>query len=336
MQCARRLPTVVVLATGGTIAGRSQTPGSVTEYESGAVAAETLLAAVPGLADIAVLECAQLANIGSEHMEDAVWCDLAKAVAAVSSRREVNGIVVLHGTDTMEETALFLDCLLGGVYDVPVVLTGAMRPSDAISADGPANLLNAVRVAAEPAAAGRGVLVLFSGVIHEAKRVYKAETYALDAFRSTGRGPAGMIVDGEVVFCDELGVWEWPDLALTPFELSSLPRVGILYGYAGMDERSAAAFLSADWQGVIYAGVGMGNIHAAVRPLLVAASRRGLPVVCSTRIDGGLAIWKAQDRAAGFFCANRLNPQKARVLLQLALSSKVEPDRLQSIFDHYR
>ncbi len=328
------LPRIAVLATGGTIAGRAATPGSVTDYAPGVLAAETLLAAVPQLAGRAAIECAQIANIGSEHMTETVWRALAKTI--LERRRAVDGFVILHGTDTMEETAFFLDCLLAGGCGVPVVLTGAMLPADALSADGPANILNAVRVATNAGAAGRGVLVQFAGRIHEAARVYKADALAVDAFRSAGSGLAGVLVGGEVRFYNVCGDWEWPDLDLDPETLPALPEVGILYGHAGMDGKSVAAFLdAADWGGVVYAGVGMGNIHDAARPALLDAVRRGIPVVRATRVDGSLAVPKPGDVADGFVCANRLSPQKARVLLQLALAGGAERERLQSIFDLY-
>lgn len=337
------LPAVTVLATGGTIAGCAAAPGSVTDYESGVLAAGTLLDAVPQLAGIAEITCRQIANIGSEHMTEKVWRDLASAVAAEAARGEADGIVILHGTDTMEETAFFLDCVLAGaVATLPVVLTGAMLPADALSADGPANILNAVRVAADPSAAGRGVLVQFANTIHAAARVYKADALALDAFRSTPPGPVGEIIDGAVRFFNEYACGEWPDVQLDVGDFSAasaaspLPGVGILYGHAGMDGGVVSSLLdAAGWRGIVYAGVGMGNIHDAVRPVLLDAVRRGMPVVCSTRIDGTLAVLRPGDMADGFVCAHRLNPQKARVLLQLALLGGISAERVQSVFDVY-
>ncbi len=331
------MPNVSVLATGGTIAGRAAKPGSVTDYESGALAAETLLAAVPQLAGIANIACRQVANIGSEHMTDAVWRDLARAVSAEVADG-ANGIVILHGTDTMEETAFFLDILLAGmIAKTPVVLTGAMLPADALSADGPANILNAVRAAAAPDAAGRGVLVQFANRIHAAARVYKADALVLDAFRSTAPGPVGEIVDGAVRFFSEYACGEWPDLRFAGYGVGfeALPSVEIVYAHAGMDGKAVADRIGG-CRGVVYAGVGMGNIHADVRPFLSDAVKRGVAVVCSTRVDGTLAVLKESDYAGGLVCAHRLNPQKARVLLQLALLAGVEAERLQSLFDLYR
>ncbi len=328
---------IAVLATGGTIAGRAGAAGSAIEYDPGVIRVETLLEAAPGLASLAEIECAQIANLGSEHMSERVWRELAGAVAAALKRRDVGGIVVLHGTDTMEETAFFLDCLFGGAAGVPIVLTGAMLPADAVSADGPGNILNAVRVAAEPDAAGRGVLVAFANAIHEAARVYKADTLAVNAFRSTGRGPAGVVAGGVVRFHDVWGGGEWPELDLPPEALPPLPEVGILYGHAGMDGSSVAAFLgAAEWRGIVHAGVGMGNVHEAALPALREAARRGVPVVRATRVDGGTAVEKGGDRAGGFLCAHSLNPQKARVLLQLALAANIPSSRLQPLFDCHR
>lgn len=334
------LPRIAVLATGGTIAGRAAAPGSVTDYAAGEIAADALLAAVPRLADTAAITCEQIANIGSQHMSTAVWRDLAAAILRL--RDAVDGIVILHGTDTMEETALLLDCLFAGATDTPVVLTGAMLPADAPSADGPANILGAVRVAACGEAAGRGVLVFFANALHEAGKVYKADSLAVDAFRSAGGGKAGTMVDGVVLFHNAYGEWEWPDCGVDAetFVASGngeLPEVGIVYGHAGMTEKTAAAFLdAADWRGIVYAAPGMGNVHNAVRPALLEIMERGIPVVCASRVDGALAVGTAKDRGEGFLCANRLNPQKARVLLQLALQGGVPADHLQELFDCYR
>ncbi len=334
-------PKITVLATGGTIAGRARVPGSTTDYAAGTLAAQTLLDAVPQLAGIADITCVQIANIPSQHMTCAVWRDLAQAVLRL--RAAADGFVILHGTDTLEETALFLDCVLAGVAGlsrVPVVLTGAMRPADAPSPDGPANILGAVRTAASPEAAGRGVLVVFADAVHEAARVYKADSLAVDAFRSAGGGAAGVIVDGAVLFHNAYAGGEWPDCGMDEAmfdRLADLPEVGVLYGHAGMSARAAAAFLdAADWKGLVYAGPGMGNIHAAARPVLLeAVAARGIPVVCASRVDGALAVQTSRDREAGFLCARRLNPQKARVLLQLALFGRVAAERLQALFDLY-
>ncbi len=338
------LPVIAVLATGGTIAGRARVPGSVTAYEPGVLDAAALLAALPALGAVAEIRCAQVANIGSEHMTEAVWKALAEKIADVLETGGVDGIVVLHGTDTMEETAFFLDCLFGGMTEVPLVLTGAMRPADAVSADGPGNMLDAVRAAADPAAGGRGALVVFANRIHEAARVYKADTLALDAFRSGGGGgggggggAAGAVVDGEVRFHGAWGGGEWPDFGFAPGEVPALPEAGIVYGHAGMREETVRAVIdAAAWEGIVYAGAGMGNIHAAARGPLREAAERGVVVVRSTRVAGGTAAAHAAGEGDGFLCAHGLNPQKARVLLQLALAARRDRGRIQDWFDLYR
>lgn len=340
MPSGSTLPKVLVLATGGTIAGKAKIPGSVTEYVPGSVAAEELLAAVPQLAEIADPECVQVANMSSQHMDEPTWRALAAAISEASERGgedRVDGVVILHGTDTMEETALFLDCVLAGRVTLPVVLTGSMLPGDAVSADGPGNMLNAVRVAVHPDSVGRGVFVLFANKIHEAARVYKGDSLAVDGFQSACGRLGGVVVDGDVRYFDPFACGEWPELGLVPGALPEFPEVGVLYAHAGMREKNVDAFLKGvDWAGIVYAGVGMGNIHDAAKPGLLAAMRRGIPVVCSTRVDGSLTVVKQYVRADGFLCANRLNPQKARVLLQLALMAGIDgPERLQALFDMY-
>ncbi len=326
------LPLVSVLATGGTIAGRALRQGSVAEYTPGDISARDLLDALPQVAGVARIRCRQVANIGSEDMTDAVWFDLARAVAEEREDGEVRGVVVLHGTDTMEETAVFLDLLIGG--GAPVVLTGAMRPADAVSADGPANILAAVRVAADAGSAGRGVLVVMNDVIHRARHVTKTDTLALDTFRSRGCGPEGRVVDGRVCFTRQGGVREGAAFSLAGVE--ELPRVEIVYGHAGMTRGVVEAVVGSGAWGIVYAGVGMGNIHSEVRGVLAAAAAGGVVVACSSRVGGGPAPLTEKMRRDGFVSAGDLNPQKARVALRMALTRTSDAREVQRVFDAYR
>lgn len=328
---------VTVLATGGTIAGQASLPGSVANYQPGVLQAEDLLKAVPGLADSAAINCRQVANLGSEDMDPSVWLALAAAVREEMANPEVTGIVVLHGTDTMEETACFLDlCVLGNEETIkPVVMTGAMRPADAVSADGPANILGAVRTAISPNAAGRGVLVVFNGKIHAARRVYKADSLNLDAFASTVGGCEGLLLDGTPFFLQSAGrppVQASFDIA----ECEDLPRVEIIYGHAGQRRELVDAALATGAWGVVHAGVGMGNIHAAVRPVLAEAAAGGTVVVCASRVPEGASVRTERNRKDRFVSAGPLNPQKARVLLQLALTETDDFTVIQSMFDSYQ
>lgn len=304
---------VRILATGGTIAGKSLFPGGGGEYESGVVAVDELLAATPGLEDVADISWRRVAAVGSEDMTEEVWRALAEAVDECMSDAAVDGVVVLHGTDTMEESAYLLHLLSRG--GKPVVFTGAMRPGDAVSADGPGNILGAVRLAA--AGGNVGVVVLAGGTIFAAREVTKADTLSCDAFASPNAGPLGRIIGGRVVLwrgAAALGAGEFAGGLVVP-----LPRVEIVYGHACMGPELIDALTASGVEGLVYAGVGRGNIHAGVRPALVGAAAAGVAVVCSSRAERGIVSSGRRDGGDWFISAGDLNPQKARVLLQLAL-----------------
>lgn len=326
-------PIIRVLATGGTIAGKTVSPGSSSRYASGVLTAEELLAAVPGLERYARLDIRQVANIGSEDMTEAVWLELARATAEAAAEPSVAGTVVLHGTDTLEETAYLLHLVLPP--GKPLVVTGAMRPADAPSADGPANILNAVRLAAHPAAAGKGVLVTLNDRIHAARDVAKTDTGNLDAFQSPGIGPLGTVFGGEPRF---LRAPRKPRAAGDAFSvagLSGLPGVAILYGHAGVDGTLIDAAAASGAAGIVYAGVGMGMVHRAALPALERAVERGVAVVVASRVGRGEVALSAEAERFGCVAAADLNPQKARVLLQVALTRTAEPEALRAIFQTY-
>ncbi len=325
------LPLLAVLATGGTIAGTSAADG----YTPGMLSAEALLAAVPDLRRHALLRCEQLANIGSEDMTEAVWLALARRVRELAAEPEVRGIVVLHGTDTMEETAYFLD--LAVATGKPIVFTGSMRPADAVGADGPANLLAAVRTAAAPEAAGRGVLVLFNDRLFAAREVVKLERLNTDAFAAPGAGPLGEIVNGAPLFRQRFTAGGREFFPI-PAELlrGELPRVEIMYGHAGQRSDLIEAVLALPGlRGVVCAAVGMGNVHAEAKPALRrAALDRGIAVVWSSRVPYGWTPYRpGVAESEGAIFSGRLNPQKARVLLQLGLLQTNDRGDLQRIFD---
>ncbi len=326
------MPAIAVLATGGTIAGRASRPGSTVEYEAGCLDVDSLLEAVPGLHEIAALRCEQVANIGSQHMTEAIWLRLAASVDRALEDPGIAGVVALHGTDTLEETAYFLNLVTRG--GKPVVVTGAMRPADAASADGPMNTLNAVRLAACGAAAGMGVLVALNDRIHAARDVVKSDTMDLAAFQSPGTGPLGRMVDGRPVFRRRPDKRHTADSEFRIGGLASLPRVEIVYGHAGQ-RREAVDAAAAVAAGLVHAGVGMGHVHEAARPAFVDAMRKGVRVVCSTRVPAGPVSLDAGYVEEGFISGGGLNPQKARVLLQLALTRTTDVGEMRRMFGEY-
>ena len=329
-------PLVAVLATGGTIAGKAAEKTSVVEYQPGVETAENLLESVDGLADVAAIRCRQVANIGSKSMSEAVWFGLARAVAEALADPVVAGVVVLHGTDTQEETACFLDLVrLPGIAEKPVVLTGAMRPSTALSSDGPRNMLNAARVAVCPASAGRGVLLAINDEVHLARRVYKSDSMQVNAFCSAGGGAEGCIVDGVVqYYAPAFAVPGQSSFSIDGVE--NLPPVEIVYGHAGQSRVMADAALASGAMGVVLAGTGMGNVHEEIRPALAEAAAGGTAIVCSSRIAGGRSPSTGLKRRNRFVASGLLNPQKARILLQLALLRTRDHEAIQALFDSYQ
>lgn len=328
------LPRLRVLATGGTIAG-AQTGGRGRGYRAAAFSAESLIAAVPQLATLAALEVEPVAAIGSQDMDDATWLTLAARTQAATDDSALAGVVITHGTDTMEETAYFLHLVVR--TSKPVVLVGAMRPATAISADGPMNLYNAIAVAADPAAGGRGVLVVANDEIHFAREITKTNTTQVGTFRSGPRGLAGLVNHGRLHLHAPPLQRHTMTSEFAPAAPGPLPRVDIVYAHAGMGRGLIDAAVQAGAAGLVIAGVGDGNLGAAALAAATDAVRAGVAVVRSSRTGGGLVERNIEtdDDAAGFIAAGELNPQKARVLLLLGLTRTRDPAALQAMFDAY-
>jgi len=328
------LPRIAVLATGGTIAGSAADAAQPSGYQAGVVGVDRLLAAVPALSQVARIEAEQVASIDSKDLDVALWTTLGARIAKLAAREDIDGIVITHGTDTLEETAYALHLTVK--TDKPVVLTAAMRPSSALSADGPLNLLGAVTVAGSRAARGQGVLVAFNNRIHCARDVVKTSTYAVDAFHSPEIGVLGWMQDGRVEF--QRAALR-PHTSATPFVLgASWPDVEVVASYAGASRTAVDALVAAGVRGIVVAGTGNGSIHATVQAALGEARASGVAVVRASRVGSGHVMRNgaAPDDTLGFVSAGTLNPYKARVLLMLALAAgQSEPAALQQIFDTY-
>lgn len=327
-----RPPRIAVLATGGTIAG-AQTDATSGAYRAGSYGVGQLLAAVPQLAGLARIEAEQIANVGSQNMSHAVWRQLALRAAALCDDPTIDGIVITHGTDTLEETAYFLSLVLP--VDKPVVLLGAMRPATALSADGPVNLYNAVALACHPAARGRGPLVVMNEDIHLARQVQKIAASGIAAFASPNTGRAGVMQGGRPVFharAERLA----GDALLRPGELprQAWPRVDIVHACVDFDGE-LIDFMAGRAQGIVLAGVGDGNATDAALRALERASAQGVAVVRASRTGSGRVGRNIEidDDAGGFIAAGDLSPQKARVLLTLGLCQTRDTARLQALFD---
>lgn len=327
-------PKIVVLATGGTIAG-AQAGMSATGYKSGTFQVKDLIAAVPQISELAELTCEQLVNIGSQNMNNEVWLKLAKRVNDLLGQADIAAVVLTHGTDTIAETAWFLNLVVKS--DKPVVITGAMRPATAIGADGPANLFNAVAVAAHPDASGCGVLVVLNDEIHFAREIEKQNTTELDAFKSPNRGRAGVASTGAVHFFNKQTTPHTADSEFSVEGVDMLPCVEIVYSHANTGRDFIDCAVKKGAKGIVLAGVGGGNSTDSALAALGDAVRKGVVVVRSSRTGSGLVARNVEidDDNMGTVAAMEFNPQKARVLLMLALMKTSNAKEIQDVFIKY-
>ncbi|MCX6993151.1 MAG: type II asparaginase [Kiritimatiellaeota bacterium] len=327
-------PKIVVLATGGTIAGAQASTKEV-GYKSGTFKVEDLIKAVPQISELADLTGEQIVNIGSQNMNNEVWLKLAKRVNAVLKQEDIAGVVITHGTDTMEETAYFLSLVVKS--DKPVVMVGSMRPATATSADGPANLYNAVAVAIHPDARGRGVLVVLNDEIHYAREIEKQNSTQLDTFKSPNRGRAGVANTGAVHFFNKPATLHTTASEFSVDGVDVLPRVEIIYSYANLGRDFIDCAVEKGAKGLVLAGVGDGNSTDPALAALGDAVKKGVVVVRSSRTGSGLVVRNVEidDDKMGTVAAMELNPQKARVLLMLALMKTSNPKEIQDKFLKY-
>jgi L-asparaginase len=301
-----------------------------------ALSGEDLVAAVPAIKNIAQIQVEQISNISSSDITPETWLRLAGRVNELLARPDIAGIVVTHGTNTLEETAYFLD--LTTVSTKPVVLVGAQRPASDPDSDGPRNLLSAVRVAIAPEAVGKGVMVVMNGQINAARDVTKTNTSQVETFRSLEFGALG-VADAEKV-----RFYRAP-LRRQTFTVDSrtqLGRVEIVMSYAGADGLLIRSILRDDTvQGLVIAGLGLGGVPGAMFDAIQEARTRGIPVVISTRVPTGRIFSSSAAKGSslalkriGCVLADNLSPQKARILLMLALTKSSEPETLQKYFDN--
>jgi L-asparaginase len=327
-------PNIVILATGGTIAGAAET-GTQKGYSSGQVGVETLIEAVPQLSQLADVSGEQVANVGSQDMSDEVWLKLARRINELLASSEVDGVVITHGTDTIEETAYFLNLVVAN--NKPVVMTAAMRPATALSADGPLNIYNAVAVAADPEAAGRGVLVVINDDIHGSRGMTKTSTTDVQTFVSAERGLMGATLYGENRYFRHPYRKHTANSELSVGGLEAMPRVDVIYISAGASPDLIDAAVAAGAKGIVTAGVGNGNMPAGNLAAVERAVARGVVVVRSTRVTSGTVGRNVEtdDDAMGTIASGELNPAQSRVLLKLVLLKTSDPVQVQNYFDEY-
>ena len=329
-------PKVAFIGTGGTIASLGRGPLDIQDYGAAGnvMHADAILAHWPDVASVADVFAVRYRNIPSTAIGFSDWKALAALCAQVEAETpDLAGIVIGHGTATLEETAYFLDLTVK--VKVPVVVVGAQRPSSALSSDAGLNLVNAVRVAASPEARGLGVLVLLNDEIHAAREVTKTATSRLQTFRSPDFGVLGH-ADGDAIAFYRRPIRRCaPDTEFDVANLEAFPRVDIAYAYAGCDGTAVRAFVAAGARGIVSAGFAPGFTSPDEADALKEAVSKGVVVVQSTRAGSGRVFRGTKLRESGFLVADNLNPQKARILLALALTRTADPDAIMTMFQTY-
>ena len=324
-------PTIYILATGGTIAG-SGSGALDTSYTSGTVTVDKLIAAVPDINKIATIKGEQISNIGSQEMNNEVWFKLANRVNELLTSGKADGVVITHGTDTMEETAYFLNLVVKS--DKPIVMVGAMRNSGSLSADGPLNIFNAVNVAINKEAVGKGVMVVMNDEIHAAREVTKTNTTAVDTFKSPNSGKIGTVFYGNVKFYMNPTRKHTVNSAFDITKIKELPRVDIIYSHSNDNPDFINLAVKNGAKGIINAGMGNGNPFPSALEALGEAVKAGVVVVRDSRVGSGETTLNGEvdDGKYGFLASDNLNAQKARVLLMLALTQTTDKAKIQELF----
>ena len=322
---------VIVLATGGTIAGVGEA-GKTAGYKPGSLTAEELLLAVPELSEVAEIQAIQVCNVNSDDITSKHWVELAGAINRLAHDPEIDGFVVTHGTDTLEETAYFLNLTVK--TDKPVIITGAMRPATATSADGPMNLHQSIALAGNPLARGKGVLVVFSDGIFGGRDVRKISTIQTDAFSANDFGCMGYMVDGVPhIFNAPVK----PHTLATEFDVEGmhdLPPVAVAYFAVDADPEVLRFHVGRGAKGIVVAGAGAGCYSTPWNNAIIELEETGIPIVRASRIGAGL-ITHDDFYRGNLIDGSDLPPQKAAVLLRLALTRTNDRAEIQRMFDTY-
>ena len=331
-------PIVYVLSTGGTIAGAGSSSTDLSNYKSGSILGEQLVKAVPQISAIADVRVEQIVNVSSSDITLDNWLTLAKRIQKIiADTPAVAGVVITSGTNTLEETAYFLNLTIRS--DTPVVLVGSMRPSTAMSADGPLNLLNAMRTAISPDARGKGALIVLNDEINAARDTTKTNTLRVETFRAPELGLLGYIDEDKVSFYRSTTKRHTASSEFDVASLTQLPKVSILYSYIEPDATLIKAVITGGAKGIVFAGTGNGALsvfeETAVKEVnaMPAASRPAL--VRSSRVGNGRVIATAEYDALGIIPSDTLNPQKARILLMLALTKTADLKEIRRMFAEY-
>ena len=327
-------PHVVVLATGGTIAGAGASAANSATYAAAKVPVDKLLAGLPELANVAKVSGEQVFQIASESFTNEHLLKLAQRVSALAKQADVDGIVITHGTDTMEETAYFLNLTVH--TNKPIVLVGSMRPGTALSADGALNLYSAVSVAASKDAGGKGVLITMNDEIQSGRDVHKHINIKTEAFKSQW-GPLGMVVEGKNYWFRAPVKRHTTQSEFNIDDIKALPAVDIVYGYSNMNTTGIEAYGKAGVKALIHAGTGNGSVAAQAVESLKTLRSQGVQIIRSARVPDGFVLRNAEqpDDKYDWVVAHDLRPQKARILAMVALTKTSDSKELQRIFWEY-
>ncbi|WP_277761449.1 asparaginase [Pseudomonas sp. A34-9] len=330
-----KLANVVVLATGGTIAGAGASAANSATYQAAKVGVEQLIAGIPELSKLANVRGEQVMQIASESITNENLLQLGRRVAELADSKDVDGIVITHGTDTLEETAYFLN--LVEKTDKPIIVVGSMRPGTAMSADGMLNLYNAVAVASSKEAYGKGVLVTMNDEIQSGRDVSKMINIKTEAFKSAW-GPLGMVVEGKSYWFRLPAKRHTMDSEFDIKNIKSLPDVEIAYSYGNVSDTAYKALAQSGAKAIIHAGTGNGSVSSRVVPTLQALRKDGVQIIRSSHVNaGGFVLRNAEqpDDKYDWVVAHDLNPQKARILAMVALTKTNDSKELQRMFWEY-
>ncbi|WP_339433992.1 MULTISPECIES: asparaginase [unclassified Pseudomonas] len=330
-----KLANVVVLATGGTIAGAGASAANSATYQAAKVGVEQLIAGIPELNKLANVRGEQVMQIASESITNDNLLQLGRRVSELADNKDVDGIVITHGTDTLEETAYFLN--LVEKTDKPIIVVGSMRPGTAMSADGMLNLYNAVAVASSKEARGKGVLVTMNDEIQSGRDVSKMINIKTEAFKSAW-GPLGMVVEGKSYWFRLPAKRHTMDSEFDIKNIKSLPDVEIAYSYGNVSDTAYKALAQSGAKAIIHAGTGNGSVSSRVVPTLQALRKEGVQIIRSSHVNaGGFVLRNAEqpDDKYDWVVAHDLNPQKARILAMVALTKTNDSKELQRMFWEY-
>lgn len=332
---AQDKPNVVILATGGTIAGAGADVTNSATYQAAKVPVDKLIAGIPQIKEIANVRGEQVFQVASESLRNDNLLTLGRRVSELLKRSDVDGVVITHGTDTTEETAYFLNLVIHS--DKPIVVVASMRPGTAMSADGTLNLYNAVSVAGNKESRGRGVLVVMNDEINSGRDVAKTINIRPDAFKSPW-GDLGMIVEGKTYWFRRLDKRHTSNSEFDIDKITSLPLVEIAYAGGNVNDTAYRAFAQAGAKAIIHAGPGNGSVAGSLVPVLQELRSKGIQIIRSSHVNGGgfvLRNAEQPDDKYDWLVAHDLNPQKARILASVALTSTNDTKELQRIFMQY-